>query len=77
MTQPSPRVTPKTSVVGSMRRPDHGTPQVELAVSDAAPIGGLVDLSVSAMPMLGLMFAGAIVVLRSNPARLRSVPAPR
>jgi hypothetical protein len=64
-----------------MRRPDHGTPQVHLAGSDVvavdASIGGLVDLSVSAMPMLGLLFAGAIVVLRSNPARLRSVPAPR
>lgn len=81
VTQPSPRVTPKTSVVGSMRRPDHGTPQVELAVSDALPAGapvvGLVDLSVSAMPMLGLLFGGAIVVLRSNPARPRSVPTSR
>jgi hypothetical protein len=64
-----------------MRRPDHGTPQVELAVSDTLPagasIGGLVDLSVSAMPMLALLFGGAIVVLRSNPARLRSVPTSR
>jgi hypothetical protein len=64
-----------------MRRPDHGTPQVELAVSDALPAGapvvGLVDLSVSAMPMLGLLFGGAIVVLRSNPARPRSVPTSR
>jgi hypothetical protein len=59
-----------------MRRPDHGTPLPEagLVVTDQ-PTGGLVDLSWSAMPMLALLFGGAIVVMRRYPARLLSATA--
>jgi len=61
-----------------MRRSDHGTPfdQVGRSVADE-PTGGVVDLSLSAMPMVGLLFGGAIVVMRRYPARLLSVSTPR
>jgi hypothetical protein len=64
-------------VVGSMRRSDHGTPVIRAAGVPAAVATDLAagrpgDLSMVAIPILFLVFGGAIMVLRSNPARLQS-----
>jgi hypothetical protein len=64
VTPPSPRVTPKSSVVGPMRRSDHGTP----LVAEQAALGGVpADVANLAMPVLTVLLGGAILVLRGNP----------
>jgi hypothetical protein len=72
VTQPSPRVTPKTSVVGSMRRPDHGTqPSAPEPAGPAAAAGftsGVsADLGTYTVAGLAVLLGGAILVLRSRP----------
>jgi hypothetical protein len=86
VTQPSPRVTPKTSVVGPMRRSDHGAnpvAQTQSSVQRSAAVvvdstgssGGVPsDLAVCTTPVLAVLLGGAILVLRGNPRRLRVVP---
>jgi hypothetical protein len=85
VTQPSPRVTPKTSVVGPMRRSDHGAiPTAEalrglasssVALTTAADATGGVpkDLTVITFPFLVVLLGGATLVLRGTP-RLTELP---
>jgi len=72
VTQPSPRVTPKTSVVGSMRRPGHGTQLSAPAPADqvvALTSSGGVPAELGTYTMAGLaaVMGGAILLLRSRP----------
>lgn len=72
VTLPSPRVTPETSVGGSMRRPAHGTlagQSTALSLVSGVPS----DLVVLTTPVLVLLLGGAILVLRGYPNRV-SVP---
>jgi hypothetical protein len=79
VTSPSPRVTPKTSVVGSMRRSDHGTHLSAQALSSpAAPVVAVVpaaastggvpaELGTYTMAGLAVVMGGAILLVRSRP----------
>jgi len=81
VTQPSPRVTPETSVVGPMRRSDHGAAPAVQALSSGQLSSVVVvkpaelssgvpsDLAMVTTPVLAALLGGAILVLRSNPRR--------
>lgn len=75
VTLPSPRVTPETSVVGSMRRSDHGTyaaaaalPVLDQDVATAA--GGLfIDGQWLTPITLMMVLGGSILAMRLTPGQ--------
>lgn len=76
VTLPSPRVTPETSVVGSMRRSDHGTFAVgSTAVpgefSDAVTLAGglFIDGQWLTPVTLMLVLGGSILAMRLTPGQ--------